>query len=102
MSSQRARIAARAFELWERRGKPQGSPEIDWAAAEKEILGTDDPTQPKATGDSIEAGDVLLTDSDRGPIATGTETTPPDGPIPKRARRSRESARQTRGNGAGE
>ena len=78
MSSQRARIAARAYELWERRGRPEGSPEVDWSAAEREILrGTDNPP------------------------ASNTETTPPDGPIPKRTRRSRDADRQTRGNGAG-
>jgi hypothetical protein len=79
MSSQRARIAARAYELWERRGRPEGSPEVDWSAAEKEIL--------RGSGN---------------PPAGNTETTPPDGPIPKRSRRSRDADRQTRGNGAGQ
>ena len=27
-------IARLAYELWERRGRPLGSPEIDWSAAE--------------------------------------------------------------------
>ena len=26
-----------AYELWERRGRPHGSPEIDWFAAEKSL-----------------------------------------------------------------
>ena len=26
-----------AYEYWERRGRPLGSPEIDWAAAEKSL-----------------------------------------------------------------
>jgi len=26
-----------AYEYWERRGRPLGSPEIDWAAAEKTL-----------------------------------------------------------------
>ena len=26
-----------AYEYWERRGRPLGSPEIDWAAAEKAL-----------------------------------------------------------------
>jgi hypothetical protein len=26
-----------AYELWERRGRPFGSPEVDWAAAEKAL-----------------------------------------------------------------
>ncbi len=26
-----------AFEYWERRGRPLGSPEIDWSAAEKAL-----------------------------------------------------------------
>jgi hypothetical protein len=28
-------IARHAYELWERRGRPFGSPEIDWYAAER-------------------------------------------------------------------
>jgi len=32
-------ISARAYELWQERGCPEGSPEVDWFAAEKEILG---------------------------------------------------------------
>ena len=82
MSSQRARIAAGSCELWERRGNPEGSPEVDWDAAEKELLGV--PTQRKATLALIQqqASDVVM-DSERGPISSGTETTSPDGPIPK-------------------
>jgi hypothetical protein len=34
-------IAKLAYELWERRGHPLGSPEIDWYAAES-TLGTRD------------------------------------------------------------
>ena len=30
-------IAKRAYELWEQRGRPVGSSEQDWIAAEKEI-----------------------------------------------------------------
>jgi hypothetical protein len=26
-----------AYEMWERRGRPHGSPEIDWFAAEKSL-----------------------------------------------------------------
>ena len=83
MSSQRARIAAGACELWERRGNPEGSPEVDWDAAEKELLGV--PTRPKATLAPIQqqASDVVMNDSEGGPISSGTETTSPDGPIPK-------------------
>lgn len=69
---QRARIAARAYTLWERRGKPEGSPEIDWDAAEKE-LAADASTKPNATQ---QAADVLTSDSDRGPVATHTKSAP--------------------------
>ncbi len=34
-------IAKLAHELWERRGRPVGSPEIDWYAAER-VLGARD------------------------------------------------------------
>jgi len=30
-------VAARAYELWRRRGCPEGSPEIDWFQAEREL-----------------------------------------------------------------
>ncbi len=33
------RIRARAYELWEQRGRQPGNPEEDWARAEQEILG---------------------------------------------------------------
>ncbi|MHB8524992.1 MAG: DUF2934 domain-containing protein [Candidatus Acidiferrales bacterium] len=31
------RIRQRAYELWEQRGRPIGSPEVDWFRAENEI-----------------------------------------------------------------
>jgi len=30
-------IAARAYELWRLRGSPEGSPEVDWLQAEREL-----------------------------------------------------------------
>jgi len=33
----REEIARLAYELWERRGRPLGSPEIDWYAAESAL-----------------------------------------------------------------
>jgi hypothetical protein len=30
-------IERRAFELWEQRGRPSGTPEIDWFKAEQEV-----------------------------------------------------------------
>jgi hypothetical protein len=101
MSSQRARIAARAYALWERRGKPEGSSEMDWYAAEKE-LARDDPTKSKATLDSLHqtATDVLTNSSDRGPIASDTESASPEAPPPKRSRARRSASRPVRDNGA--
>ena len=101
MSSQRARIAARAYELWERRGKPVGSPEMDWYAAEKE-LARDDPTKPKGALDSLQqqAAEVLTNNSDRGPIASDTESTAPEEPTPKRSRVRRSTSQPRRDNGA--
>ena len=100
MSSQRARIAARAYALWERRGKPEGSSETDWYAAEQE-LARDDPTKPKATLDSLQqtAADVLTNSSDRGPIASDTESTSAEGVTPKRSRIRRSASRPIRDNG---
>jgi hypothetical protein len=82
MSAQRARIAARAYDLWERRGRPEGSPEVDWSMAEKQILGdVTDSTQGRATPESLqqEAADVLTSHSDRGPISSATASTFPEG-----------------------
>lgn len=31
-------IAIRAYELWQERGCPEGSPEVDWLQAEEELL----------------------------------------------------------------
>jgi Protein of unknown function (DUF2934) len=102
MFSERARIAARAYELWVQRGRPIGSPEVDWDAAEKQLLAAPtDPTRPNATLDSLQqqVANVLTSDSDRGPVATATVAPPPDGPTPKRPRASRNSGRP-RDNGA--
>jgi hypothetical protein len=30
-------IAHRAYQLWKRRGRPLGSPEVDWLRAEQEL-----------------------------------------------------------------
>lgn len=102
MSSQRGRIAARAYELWVQRASPEGSPDVDWYQAENEILGqSHDPSTPKATPDPLQqlAADVLKSDSDRGPTDSDTEATLPDGPVSKPAR-PRRSSRQSRENGA--
>ena len=83
--SQRERILARAYELWVRRGRPIGSPEIDWAAAEKELAENSSETAPAkaAALDSVrQAVDVLTSDSDRGPVATDTNAPPPDSSSP--------------------
>jgi hypothetical protein len=32
-------IEERAYQLWEQRGRPQGSPEVDWERAERELSG---------------------------------------------------------------
>ena len=34
----RSSIQIRAYELWQKRGSPVGSPEVDWFAAEDEML----------------------------------------------------------------
>jgi len=108
MSSQRARITARAYDLWVQRGKPIGSPEVDWYEAQTQIENeANDPAKPKATPDPLaeEAADVLTTDLDKvGRSADdpdATETTSPDGPIPKRSRAGRRSGRPASDNGAG-
>jgi hypothetical protein len=101
MSAQRARIAARAFELWEQRGRPEGSPEVDWAIAEREILGdVGDPTPTKTTVDALpqEVAEVVTSESDKGPTASNTEALSPE--ELNRPRPRRKGARQGRHNGA--
>ncbi len=44
-----ARIEALAYELWQARGCPQGSPEVDWHRAE-ELLSNDDGIDAGRTG----------------------------------------------------
>jgi Protein of unknown function (DUF2934) len=41
----RDEIAKLAYELWERRGGPLGSPEIDWYAAESALIVRDSQEQ---------------------------------------------------------
>jgi hypothetical protein len=102
MSTQHARIAARAHVLWELRGRPEGSPEIDWYEAEKQLQGDANAAGPKATVDPLaqRAADIL--DGGNPPAASddGTGTTPPDRPLPKGARPRRKAARQRGENGA--
>lgn len=42
-------IAVLAFQLWQDRGAPEGSPEKDWYEAERQLTGQPDrlPTSPK-------------------------------------------------------
>jgi hypothetical protein len=55
-SSKREVTAELAYYLWEERGKPEGSPEVDWFAAEKALAAshpakTDQPAMgPEAAG----------------------------------------------------
>ncbi len=78
MNSQRVQIAARAHELWKLRGSPEGSPDVDWQQAEKELVERpEDPSKPKATLDALQqkAADVLTSGSDRGPTDSDTQKT---------------------------
>jgi ferredoxin-NADP reductase len=48
-----AKIAGRADELWHARGRPMGSPEIDWVRAEEELAkAAEKPAAPPAAGGS--------------------------------------------------
>ena len=39
MTATREQIQERAYYLWEQRGRPNGSPEVDWDRAKQEIEG---------------------------------------------------------------
>jgi hypothetical protein len=43
-------IAALAYQLWEARGRPEGSPEEDWSQAVKELRGRNLKTHSAANG----------------------------------------------------
>jgi hypothetical protein len=49
-----------AYRLWEERGCPEGSPEIDWRRAEEEFAGEESPGQTRdgaePSGHSVRAG----------------------------------------------
>lgn len=40
MSGSHEDIEGRAYQLWQDRGCPQGSPEVDWEQAEQELSGS--------------------------------------------------------------
>ena len=40
--------AKRAYELWEKRGRPLGSPEIDWLAAQAMLATESEPERANA------------------------------------------------------
>jgi hypothetical protein len=39
VSATHEQIEERAYYLWEQRGRPEGSPEVDWERAEQELRG---------------------------------------------------------------
>ena len=43
MTPTKEQIQERAFYLWEQRGRPDGSPEVDWERAERELLEHEEP-----------------------------------------------------------
>ncbi|SPP66362.1 2Fe-2S iron-sulfur cluster-binding protein [Nitrospira lenta] len=67
-----AKIAGRADELWQARGRPLGSPEIDWVRAEEELAKVaEKPAAPPAAGGSLPS-----------PAAPPAEKSPPPTPSP--------------------
>jgi len=51
-------IAKLAYELWERRGRPLGSPEIDWYTAENALGVRDSPQEFSLPGLRFEPEEV--------------------------------------------
>jgi hypothetical protein len=50
-------VARLAYQFWEERGAPIGSPEVDWARAERELSGKRSPTDaPDARSANARAG----------------------------------------------
>jgi hypothetical protein len=101
MPLQRAEIAARAYTLWELRGKPLGSPEVDWYEAKKQLERDDEgPSDAEVTlqpvAQPLEGTPPGHSEEDD----KKTETTPPDGPMRKPRRPVRKAARKNRENGA--
>jgi hypothetical protein len=44
-------IAVRAYQLWENRGRPNGYDQIDWHAAEQEIMSSFETVAPRTEED---------------------------------------------------
>jgi hypothetical protein len=95
MPDQRDRISARAHELWVLRGRPEGSPEVDWLNAESEIKERAAETDlPRDSVDNSlrEAPEVDRARSPNPRPAVRTETSVPDGSKSKRPRAGRNGA----------
>jgi hypothetical protein len=45
VSATHEQIEERAYYLWEERGRPVGSPDVDWACAERELRGEQEADQ---------------------------------------------------------
>jgi hypothetical protein len=54
-SEDAAKLGGRANELWQARGRPVGSPEVDWSRAKEELAKAADkpPTEPAAGGTAV-------------------------------------------------
>jgi hypothetical protein len=51
-------IAELAYHLWERRGRPHGTAEVDWHEAERQISGDSAATTPHALDAKVEESEV--------------------------------------------
>jgi hypothetical protein len=67
-------VAARAYELWQLRGCPEGSPEVDWYEAERELSAGSVP--PQSTDANVEES-ILGTFPASDPPASHTPDRPP-------------------------
>jgi len=94
MNTSNKSIAELAYELWEARGRPQGSSELDWTEAER--LAARGPTEtPSGWGNEDEASIESFPASD--PPASHTPDVPPSNSAEKwSASQSHKSGRDPR------
>ena len=63
-------IVLRAYRFWEERGRPWGTPHIDWLRAERELAGGDSEntlsTVAREVGSVVGRVVAILNDIDRG------------------------------------
>jgi hypothetical protein len=89
ISMDEAMVRAKAFELWQARGCPMGSPEQDWFSAKQSISGADSSSSPpraRAQSEELPLGLCIVEEPSSGnskpPLSRGTRADAAKGTSP--------------------